>query len=136
MSATAEAPFNDLQAALYTALNGVISAGVYDDVPERITKPYVTIGEVFGTPDNWHGGFGWDILATIHVWTKSRGFKSALDVANEIIAALDHKRTALTLPATWSIVSIRFVQLQTLRDPDPEIRHVPVQFRLVIHQEV
>lgn len=136
MSTTAETPFNDLQVALYTALNGNISAGVYDDVPERITKPYVTIGEVFGTPDNWHGGFGWDIAATIHVWTKSRGFKSALDVANEIIAALDHKRTALTLPATWSIVSIRFVQLQTLRDPDPEIRHVPVQFRLVIHQEV
>lgn len=132
----ADSPFNDLQVALYNELNGNISAGVYDNVPERITKPYVTIGEVFGVPDNWHGGFGWDILATIHVWTKSRGFKSALDVASEIIAALDHKRTALSLPATWSIVSIRFVQLQTLRDPDPEIRHVPVQFRLVIHQEV
>lgn len=129
-------PINDLQVALYEALDTELSVGVYDNVPERTTKPYVTIGEVFGTPDNWHGGFGWNVVATIHVWTKSRGFKSAIDIANEIIALLDHQKSALTLPATWSLVSIRFEQIQTLRDPDPEIRHVPVQFRLVIHQEV
>lgn len=136
MSATASSPFNEVQKQMYAALSGNISAGVYDNVPERTSKPWVTIGEVFGIPDNFHGGFGWDILATAHVWTKSLGFKSALDVAAEIIAILDHKRDSLDVPATWSIVSIRFVQLQTLRDPDPEIRHVPVQFRIVIHQEV
>jgi hypothetical protein len=133
---TANPPFNELQKQMYASLNGVISAPVYDHVPEDQSKPWVTIGEVFGIPDTWHGGFGWDILATIHVWTKSLGFKPALDIANEIIPILDHKRDSLAIPSTWSIVSIRFVQLSTLRDPDPEIRHVPVQFRLVIHQEV
>ncbi|QKY79502.1 tail terminator [Streptomyces phage Lizz] len=134
---TAAGPFNELLAGLYATLDtGLDSAGVYDDVPERITKPYVTMGEMFSIPDNWHGGFGWDILFTTHVWTKARGFKSAIDIANEIIALLDHKRLAIDLPDSWSVVSIRFVQLQTLRDPDPEIRHVPVQFRIVIHQEV
>lgn len=132
----AAGPFNELLVGLYATLNGEISATVHDDVPERITKPYVTMGEMFSVPDNWHGGFGWDILSTIHVWTKARGFKSAIDVANEIIALLDHQIPAIELPASWYIVSIRFVQLQTLRDPDPEIRHVPVQFRIVIHQEV
>jgi hypothetical protein len=129
-------PFNELQKQMYVALNGEISASVFDNVPERQSKPWVTIGEVLGTPDNWHGGFGWNILATVHVWTKSFGFKPALDVAQEIIAILDHQRSALAMPASWSVVSIRFEQLQTLRDPDPEIRHVPVQFRIVIHQEV
>lgn len=133
---TAAGPFNELLAGLYTTLNGNISAGVYDDVPERIDKPYVTMGEMFSTPDNWHGGFGWNIMSTIHVWTKARGYKSAIDIANEIIALLDHKIPAIVLPSSWYIVSIRFVQLQTLRDPDPEIRHVPVQFGILIHQEV
>lgn len=129
-------PFNDLQAQLYAALNGTISASVYDNVQESASKPYVVIGEALGTPDYFHGGFGWDILLSIHVWTKSLGFKPAIAIANEIIALLDHQRDALDMPSTWSIVSIRFVQFQTLRDPDPEIRHVPVQFRIVIHQEV
>jgi hypothetical protein len=133
---TAESPFNELQKQLYVALNGVISAPVYDHVPENKSKPWVTIGEVFGTPDNWHGGFGWDIMATLHAWSKSRGFKPALDVANEIIPILDHQRDSLAIPNPWYIVSLRFVQLQTLLDPDPEIRHVPVQFQVVIHQEV
>lgn len=136
MSTSAVSPFNEVQKQLYVALSGDISASVYDNVPENTSKPWVTIGEAFGIPDNWHGGFGWDILATVHVWTKSLGFKSALDIAAEIISILDHKRSSLAMPASWSVVSIRFVSLSTLRDPDPEIRHVPVQFRIVIHQEV
>lgn len=132
---TALLPFNELQKQLYTALSGNISAAVYDNVPENVSKPWVTIGEATGVPDNWHGAFGWDVSATVHVWTKSRGYKSGLDIAAEIIAILDHKIESLAMPASWSVVSIRFQQLQTMRDPDPEIRHVPVQFRIVIHQE-
>jgi hypothetical protein len=132
----AEPPFNELQKQMYVALNGVISAPVYDHVPENQSKPWVTIGEVFGIPDNWHGGFGWDVSATIHVWTKSRGYKPAVDIANEIIAILDHQRDSLAIPSPWYVVAIRFQQLQTMQDPDPEIRHVPVQFQIVIHQEV
>jgi hypothetical protein len=128
-------PINELQAQLFAALDGEIAADVYDNVPEDVAKPWVTIGESFAIPDNWHGGFGWDILTTIHVWTKSLGFKSALDIVNEISPILDHKRASLALPDSWYVVSIRFVQLSTLRDPDPEIRHVPVQFRIVIHQQ-
>jgi hypothetical protein len=129
-------PFNELQRALYEALNGNISAAVYDEPPENINKPYVTIGEATGIPDNWHGGFGWDILTTLHVWTKSKGFKSALVVAHEIVELLDHQIGSLDISGSWYVVSIRLEQVQTLRDPDPEIRHVPVQFRIVIHQEV
>lgn len=133
---TALLPFNELQKALYEALSGTISATVYDTPPENTNKPYVIIGEATGIPDNWHGGFGWDILSTLHVWTKAHGFKSALAVANEIVGVLDHKMGSLNVSGDWYVVSIRFQQIQTLRDPDPELRHVPVQFRIVIHQEV
>src|SRR5690348_5060113 len=132
----AAGPFNELLVGLYATLNGNISASVYDDVPEHVSKPWVTVGEMISTPDNWHGGFGWSIGSTIHVWTMARGFKTAIDIANEIIVLLDHQVLAIDLPNSWYIVSVRFEQLSTLRDPDPEIRHVPVQFRIVIHQEV
>lgn len=128
-------PFNELQKSLYEAMNGTISAPVYDNVPEQVSKPWVTIGAVTGVPDNWHGGFGWDILANIDVWTKSLGFKPAVAIAQEIVTLLDHQLDVLPIDAPWYIVSIRLVQIQTMRDPDPEIRHVPVQFRIVIHQE-
>lgn len=128
-------PINALQVQLFEALDGEAPADVYDNVPEHVVKPWITIGDAIAIPDNWHGGFGWDILSTIHVWTKSHGFKPTLDIVNQVAAILDHKRASLALPDSWYVVSIRFVQLQTLRDPDPEIRHVPVQFRIVIHQD-
>lgn len=129
-------PFNELQKQMFVTLGNGLSANVYDNVPESVSKPWVTIGEAIAIPDYFHGGFGWDVLLSVHVWTKSLGFKSALDIGNQIIALLDHQRDALAMPDPWSIVSLRFVQLSTMRDPDPEIRHVPVQFRIVIHQEV
>ena len=68
---TALIPFNELQKQMFTALNGNISAAVYDNVPENVTKPWVTIGEATGIPDNWHGGFGWDITVTVHAGGQS-----------------------------------------------------------------
>lgn len=131
------APFNELQKALYDLLqSGLGGVNVFDDVPEPQLRPWVTIGEAIATPDNWHGGFGWNVLTTIHVWTTSFGFKPALDIAQDVVALLDHQLDALDLDAfNWYVVALRFVQLQTLRDPNPRIRHVPVQFRITIHQQ-
>jgi hypothetical protein len=132
---TADIPLDDLQAKLYTRLDAALTASVYDNVPENASYPYVTIGEAIATPDNAHDRFGWDILETVHVWTRARGYKSGLAIANTIIATLDHKRSIIDLGDPWHCVSIRFEQLLTLRDPDPEIRHIPVQFRIGIEQE-
>jgi len=136
MTAVADPPFNDLQRALFETLDGALTVNVYDQVPEPVRGSWVTIGEAVGTPDNWHGGFGWDIVISVHAWTSEKpGFKTALGVAQDVIALIDHQLNELVLDAsTWYVVSMRFVQLQTLRDPDPRIRHVPVQFRAVIHQ--
>ena len=38
---TALLPFNELQKQMFVALNGEISAAVYDNVPENVTKPWV-----------------------------------------------------------------------------------------------
>lgn len=128
-------PFNDIQRAIYVAFKDEIDAQVYDNVPEDKTRPWVTIGEAVGSPDNWHGGFGWDITSTFHVWTQSLGYKPALAIAAQMIAIIDHRLDSLDIGDEWQIVAIRFMNLATMRDPDPEIRHVPVQFQVVVHQQ-
>lgn len=131
----ADDPSHELQTKLFTTLSAALSVPVRDNVEEGTSKPYVTIGEAVSTPDNSQDRFGWSILETIHVWDKSRGYKDALAIAKTIIATLDHRQSAVEIGSPWHIVSIRYEQLLTLRDPDPEIRHVPVQFRIDVEQE-
>jgi hypothetical protein len=126
----------DIQTAMYgvaTAdgtLMGLVS-GVFDEVPGGTNKPYVAIGEALETPDNSHDRFGRESVVTWHVWSDHQGFAEALGIANRLIEIFDHK--TLTV-ANHTTVSVRFEFLQTLRDPDPEIRHVPVRFRVVTEQ--
>lgn len=135
MSPTAMIPMNELQALLYGLLSTALDpTPVYDYVPESAPTDYVTLGEAFATPDNDHYAFRWQILHTFHVWSRSRGWKVPLGTATDIVATLDHKRDIILIPG-WHCVSIRFEQVLTLRDPDPEIRHVPVQFRITMEQE-
>lgn len=123
-----------VQAAVYAAASGAGVAGgrVYDYVPEPATYPYVSVGEAIETPDNSHGEFGRSVLITVHVWSIYRGFAEALGIARQLVELLDHR--PLT-PAGHAAVAVRFEQLQTLRDPDPQVRHVPVQFRVITRQE-
>lgn len=135
MSLPAIPPINELQAKLYTLLSTELSpVPVYDYVPENVPTDYVTLGEAFATPDNDHSVFRWQIVETFHVWSRTRGWKSALETATLISETLDHKRSQIDIPG-YHCVSIRLEQILTLRDPDPEIRHVPVQFRITMEQE-
>ncbi|MCI0687122.1 MAG: DUF3168 domain-containing protein [Sporichthyaceae bacterium] len=125
-----------VQAALYARLAGDPElAGLargYDHVPEGAAHPYWTVGEAIETPNNHHGGFGRQVLATVHVWSTYRGYAEGLAIAARIVALLDHQ--PLTI-AGHHTVAVRHELTQTLRDPDPDIRHMPVQFRIVTEQK-
>lgn len=128
-------PLNEVQKKLYDLLSTALSpVPVYDYVPEAAPTDYATVGEAFATPDNDHSVFRWQIVETIHVWSRTRGWKRPLDIAQDIAAALDHKRSQFDIPG-FHCTSIRLEQVLTLHDPDPEIRHVPVQFRITMEQE-
>lgn len=121
-----------LQVALYQRLSGALSVPVHDGPPEGSTYPYVVLGEVVETPRNAHDRYGAEVLATLHVWSQSDGYKEGLAIAADLRAALDHQQLVV---AGHHIVSVRHEQTQTLRDPDPELRHVPVEFRITTEQE-
>lgn len=134
---TAETALLVLQTALYErlaadqTLAGMVQ-GVFDHVPEPVAYPYVVVGEAVETPRNHHGGYGREVLATLHVWSAYRGFAEALRIAARLVELLDHRDLAAAGHAT---VAVRHEQTLTLRDPDPKIRHVPVSFRVVTEQQ-
>lgn len=126
-----------LQSALYARLTGDTAlmaqvVDVVDGAPEGTAYPYVVLGEVIETPNNALGEFGADSVITLHVWSKSDGYKEGLEIAGHLRRLLDHQ--PLTV-AGHHVVSVRHEQTQTLRDPEPEVRHIPVRFRVTTEQE-
>jgi hypothetical protein len=130
-----------LQKALYATLSAdeplrvlLGRPAVFDHVPETKRYPYVTIGEALETPDNAHGQFGRNVLLTVHVWSDQRGFLQGQQIVDRLVQLLDHQRGALAIQG-HRVVSIRFENAEPVRDPDPDIRHVPVRFRVITEQE-
>ncbi|MFE0270810.1 DUF3168 domain-containing protein [Streptomyces sp. NPDC058992] len=135
---TAPSAMGPVQTAIYGRLTGDaplmdLVTGVYDYVPEGAEYAYVVIGEAIETPDNRHGGFGRQTVATLHVWTQHRGHSKGLAIAKRITELLDHQ--PLTIEGQEHIVT-RFEFSQTLTDPEPpgDIRHVVLRYRVVTEQ--
>jgi hypothetical protein len=129
----AVSPLLPLQRALFDLLDAELSVPVVDFVTEDTPKPYVVLGEATETPDNDHGGYGSETLHTLHIWTQAEGFTEALEIADELTRLLDHRRDALEVDG-HRVVAIRHEMTRTLRDPRPELRHVPVSYRITTEQ--
>lgn len=126
-------------AGLLAAVKGVTPAtsAVVDEVPEGQPKPYVRIGAHLSIPDNDHTSFGREVTETLHVWTQQRSNKQGQAIADAITASLDHQvaaMSALLAADGHKCISIRQEFDQALEDPDPQIRHHVVRFRVQIQQ--
>lgn len=135
-------PLNPLQKALYqrltgdTPLMGMLTGGVHDQVPENKVKPYLRLGDHLSIPDNDLSSFGREVTETLHIWTEARGNLSGQDIAARIVELLDHQHRALSaLLAGHRVVSIRCEFDQALPDPDPQVRHHVLRFRIITSQE-
>jgi len=135
---TPYAGFTPTQAAIFAKLTGDpllmgMVTGVFDDVPEDATLPYVVVGDAIETPDNCHGAFGRQTVQTLHVWSGYRGFAEANAISYRLQELLDHQPLTIT---GHRHVATRFEFAQTLNDPDkPGLRHVPVRFRIITSKE-
>ncbi|WP_431888735.1 DUF3168 domain-containing protein [Nocardiopsis alba] len=133
---TSPSALDAVQAALYARLTGdaelmALVSGVYDDVAEGTPYPYVALGESMETPDNTHDGKGRSTVVTLHVWSRYAGFTEATRIAGRLVELLDERPLNVT---GRTHISTRFEFSQTLRDPDPRLRHVPVRFRVSTEQ--
>lgn len=137
MTRIATTPLLPIQVALYSRLSTdetlrSLVTGVLDEVPEQQAHPYVVIGESWESTRNSHDGFGREVVTSVHVWSRFRGFSQALTITDRIITLVDHQE--LPIPG-HTVISTRHEFTQTLRDPDPEIRHVVARFRITTEQD-
>lgn len=109
-----------------TTLAGKVT-GVLDHVPREQTRPYVVIGEATATPQGAHDRFGARSTITLHVWSDYHGYSQALSIVDDLLRVLDHQ--PLTIGGHHD-VAVRFQQTVTMRDPDPDLRHVVVRFAI------
>lgn len=126
-----------LQVAIVGKLDGdeklaALVSGVYDEPPEKAQHPYITVGNITEVPDDAHDRQGLNATVTLHIWSRYRGFKEALEVLGHLDRVLD--RQPIVVPG-WTNVSIAREWHDTMRDPDPEIRHIPVRYRVWLEQE-
>lgn len=126
-------------AGLLAPIKGMTPAtpAVVDQPPEGQAKPYIRVGDQLSIPDHDHTSAGREVTVTLHVWTKERSSKPGQTIADRVTELLDHKvaefSAALT-PLGHKCISIRQEFDQALEDPDPEIRHHVLRFRIQTQQ--
>jgi len=123
-------PTLPLNAALYGALNAALAVPVYDiQAPQDAAFPYVTIGELISAPDDTKGEPAMDVLATFHVWSRSRSSAEAKGIMAQIYAALHMKPLAATgATVNWCRMDVQ----QTTIDPDGITHHALARYQIRI----
>lgn len=123
-----------LQQAIFGALNvsaitSTLSCGVYDDVPQSATYPYIALGEEtvidFSTKDT-HGN---EITINIHVWSQYKGSKETKQIMDKIHDLLHNINLTVT---GHNLINLRFEFSDIMRDPDGITRHGVMRFRAII----
>ena len=124
-----------LQKSIYAALAadpnilGILGAPrIFDDVPQKATFPYLTLGQ--STLRDWSTGTepGAEHLLTLHVWSRAEGRREVHELMTVLQDAL-HDR-ALSLEG-HRLVNLRHEFSDARREPDGETYHGIVRLRAV-----
>jgi hypothetical protein len=124
-----------LQTALYSRLStdsnltSTLGAGVYDEVPEGSSFPYVAMGEStsidFGTKDV----DGSENTITIHVWSQYKGSKETKNIMDRLHDLLHNYSLSVS---GANLINLRFEFADLIRDPDGITRHGIIRFRAIL----
>jgi hypothetical protein len=131
-------PADALQVGVYQLLTGAdIGADVYDNVPEDASAPYVEIGEMVATEDSAHGNPGRQTVCVLHTWTRARSHRPGNQIGAAVVEALARQEATLDPLVDGHIVwQVEHEFSQTLKDPEPGVRHRVDRFRIRTRQEV
>ncbi len=131
-----ESPCAAIQEAVYARLSGdeqlaAMVKGVFDEVPEQVVYPYVTVGEAVETPFDTHDCYGAKVDTANHIWSDYRGYLQGNRIAGQIVALL--ARQPLDVDG-HRVVTVKHRQTTPMRDPNPRLRHVVVRFQIITEQ--
>ena len=112
--------------ALLALLGG---ARIFDGPPANTPFPYVTFGRT--SVFDWSTGTedGTEQLFSLHVWSRAKGRKEALEIMARIEARLEEGLGALD---GWHLVNLRLEFSETRFDEDLSVQHGLLRFRAVL----
>jgi hypothetical protein len=125
----------ELQKAIFAALGAnaalaaLIGARVFDHAPANVAFPYITFGRtsVYDWSTATEGGT--EQLFTLHVWSKGKGKKEALEIME--LARQTLHDAPLELEG-YSLVNLRLEFSEARYDDRNEAQHGLLRFRAVV----
>ena len=127
-------PAADLQKAIFQALLGtlaltaMVADRIFDHAPAAVAFPYLSFGRASQYDWSTDMDTGTEHLLTINVWSKGRGRKQALDLA-ELVRARLHDAT-LTLDG-HRLINLRLETSEIRFDQDLDVYQGVLRFRAV-----
>tara|TARA_R110000796_G_scaffold77941_1_gene174160 strand:+ start:11 stop:409 length:399 start_codon:yes stop_codon:yes gene_type:complete len=123
-----------LQTTIYNALNvsaitTTLSCGVYDEVIEGNTYPFITLGEETTIDYSTKTATGSETTINIHIWSQYKGSKQTKEIMDKVHDLLHDSNLSVT---GFNLINLRFEYSDIMRDPDGITRHGVMRFRAII----
>ena len=122
-----------LQSAIYTALNvnaitNTLNCGVYDEVVEGNSYPFITLGEETAIDYSTNNLVGAETTVNVHIWSRYKGSKQTKEIMDKVHDLLHD--VSLTVSGV-NLINLRFEFSDIMRDPDGITRHGVMRFRAI-----
>ena len=122
-----------LQSAIYSALNvpaitTTLACGVYDEVIEGNSYPFITLGEETAIDYSTNNLVGAETTINIHIWSRYKGSKQTKEIMDKVHDLLHDVSLSVT---GVNLINLRFEYSDILRDPDGITRHGVMRFRAI-----
>lgn len=122
-----------LQSSIYTALNvsaitSTLACGVYDEVIEGNSYPFITLGEETAIDYSTNNLVGAETTINIHIWSRYKGSKQTKEIMDKVHDLLHD--VSLTVSGV-NLINLRFEYSDIMRDPDGITRHGVMRFRAI-----
>jgi hypothetical protein len=138
----------ELQEAIYARLTGfaaltaIATGGIHDHVPQDVAfdedddddelpDAYVVVGDDTATPADTDTTVNTDHVATVHTWSRYRGFKETKQMQQAIYDAL-HRNPLTVSGAVYIDCSVVFQE--NFLEPDGLTRHGVQRFMFLIDE--
>ena len=124
-----------LQTTIYSTLSNdntltnTLGAGVFDEVVENASYPFVALGEETAIDYSTKDLDGGEFTINIHVWSQYKGAKQTKEIMDRIHDLLHDSSLSVS---GFNLVNLRFEFSDILRDPDGVTRHGVMRFRAII----
>lgn len=116
---------------IYSALNGVISAPVYSNVPQDTDFPYVVIGQVNHAEDDTDSTTARECTYTLHVWSDQHSLAETELIQGEIFDNLHLLKFA---EIGYTFTENYELSTEAFTDSDGQTKHGVSTFKLTIQK--